>query len=83
MFPERSATYVSGSDPRYDGATSRTRTDDLRFTKPLLYQLSYRGSTRTPVATLPISKLAHAIGAAVSADAAGGLGPSLHSARRT
>jgi hypothetical protein len=24
-------------------ATSRARTDDLRFTKPLLYQLSYRG----------------------------------------
>ena len=23
-----------------DGATCRTRTDDLRFTKPLLYQLS-------------------------------------------
>jgi hypothetical protein len=26
-----------------DGATGRSRTDDLRFTKPLLYQLSYRG----------------------------------------
>ena len=26
-----------------NGATGRTRTDDLRFTKPLLYQLSYRG----------------------------------------
>ncbi len=24
-------------------ATGRTRTDDLRFTKPLLYQLSYGG----------------------------------------
>jgi hypothetical protein len=26
-----------------DGASDRTRTDDLRFTKPLLYQLSYAG----------------------------------------
>jgi hypothetical protein len=25
------------------GADSRTRTDDRRFTKPLLYQLSYAG----------------------------------------
>ena len=37
------------------GATSRTRTDDLRFTKPLLYQLSYRGSDET--ATLRLSFL--------------------------
>ena len=28
-----------------NGATGRNRTDDLRFTKPLLYQLSYRGET--------------------------------------
>src|SRR5690606_23899790 len=27
----------------WDGATDRTRTGDLRFTKPLLYQLSYSG----------------------------------------
>ncbi len=34
-----------------DGASDRTRTDDLRFTKPLLYQLSYAGlpmSSRFP-----------------------------------
>ena len=43
MSPVRSVTYVSGPDPVIDGATGRTRTDDLRFTKPLLYQLSYRG----------------------------------------
>ena len=32
-----------------NGATGRTRTDDLRFTKPLLYQLSYRGLRREPL----------------------------------
>ena len=30
-------------DGRQNGANSRTRTDDLRFTKALLYQLSYVG----------------------------------------
>jgi hypothetical protein len=29
---------------RHDGAGGRTRTDDLRFTKPLLCQLSYTGA---------------------------------------
>ena len=36
---------------RYDtdsGAGSRVRTDGLRFTKPLLYQLSYPGICSTP-----------------------------------
>lgn len=33
----------SGLGKARSGATGRTRTDDLRFTKPLLYQLSYRG----------------------------------------
>ena len=43
MSSVHSVTHVSGPDPFENGATSRTRTDDLRFTKPLLYQLSYRG----------------------------------------
>lgn len=29
--------------PAHSGAGTRTRTADLRFTKPLLYQLSYTG----------------------------------------
>ena len=28
-----------------DGAPGRNRTADLRFTKPLLYQLSYKGAS--------------------------------------
>ena len=43
------------------GATSRTRTDDLRFTKPLLYQLSYRGSAETPALRLSFLKLAQPV----------------------
>jgi hypothetical protein len=36
-------------DLNRDGATSRNRTRDLRFTKPLLYQLSYSGlSLKSP-----------------------------------
>ena len=31
---------------RFFGAGTRTRTADLRFTKPLLYQLSYTGDAR-------------------------------------
>jgi len=30
-------------EPVKNGAENRIRTDDLRFTKPLLYQLSYPG----------------------------------------
>ena len=34
---------VSGLRPYYYGASEGTRTLDLRFTKPMLYQLSYAG----------------------------------------
>lgn len=37
----------SGIDPKFcdlNGATSRVWTDDLRFTRPSLYQLSYGGT---------------------------------------
>jgi hypothetical protein len=33
----------------WNGAPGRNRTRDLRFTKPLLYQLSYKG-TRAEIA---------------------------------
>ena len=61
------------------GATSRTRTDDLRFTKPLLYQLSYRGSGETPASrpsSLKLAQLAAVLNLGVlSADSRfGGLG---------
>ena len=32
-----------------NGAGERNRTSDLRFTKPLLYQLSYAGAKRLPL----------------------------------
>ncbi len=32
----------------FSGATDQSRTDDLRFTKPLLYQLSYGGIAVAP-----------------------------------
>lgn len=38
MMPARSATLYR------TGAPGRDRTRDLRFTKPLLYQLSYKGT---------------------------------------
>jgi hypothetical protein len=52
-------------DPRNRGcgAGARTRTADLRFTKPLLYQLSYAGALKRggsytlpdrPAASLPL-----------------------------
>ena len=44
------------------GATSRTRTDDLRFTKPLLYQLSYRGLGNVLVPTPSGFTLAQGLG---------------------
>ena len=34
------------------GAPGRNRTRDLRFRKPLLYQLSYKGNLRILVAAL-------------------------------
>ena len=84
-------TYVSGTfcnlsvrvGPQYNGATSRTRTDDLRFTKPLLYQLSYRGSSRAPMAALPILNLTHAFEPYVRACAGGWLLTNRASPRRT
>ena len=40
-----------------DGAGARNRTRDLRFTKPLLYQLSYTG-LREIIARAPASEFA-------------------------
>jgi hypothetical protein len=37
------ATSKSDLIPRFYGASEGTRTLDLRFTKPMLYQLSYAG----------------------------------------
>ena len=37
------------------GAPGRNRTRDLRFTKPLLYQLSYKGNQRILVAALRVA----------------------------
>ena len=37
------AKFAIHPSARKDGATDQSRTDDLRFTKPLLYQLSYGG----------------------------------------
>lgn len=37
-------TMVSAASKRFCGAPGRDRTRDLRFTKPLLYQLSYKGT---------------------------------------
>ena len=42
----RSRTMPKHVGGRIRTAADRTRTDDLRFTKPLLYQLSYGGAVR-------------------------------------
>ena len=46
MSQERSVTYVSGLDKRKLGSPGRTRTYDPAVNSRLLYQLSYRGSTK-------------------------------------
>lgn len=46
MSPVQTVTYVSGTDPRGDGAQRRIRTTDTRIFSPLLYQLSYLGLFR-------------------------------------
>jgi hypothetical protein len=41
MSPERSVTYVSGTDTEKNGERGRTRTCDPCLKRALLYQLSY------------------------------------------
>ena len=42
-------TELAEADIFLDGADDGIRTRDLRFTKPLLYQLSYVGVTRAKI----------------------------------
>ena len=44
LLPEKCGLLSFTAENERDGAGTRTRTADLRFTKPLLYQLSYAGS---------------------------------------
>ena len=43
-----------------DGAPGRNRTADLRFTKPLLYQLSYKGEKRKACTAMRVIRSAQA-----------------------
>ena len=46
MSQEQTVTYVSRMDPLVGGSPGRTRTNDKAVNSRLLYQLSYRGSSK-------------------------------------
>ena len=48
------ATTEKREFPKENGADARARTGDLRFTKPLLYQLSYVGKKWTKTTSLQL-----------------------------
>ena len=45
-MPDPDVGKMPATDPHPNGASEGIRTPDLRFTKPLLYQLSYAGLTQ-------------------------------------